>query len=73
MSINPAHVPYAKETALCVDFAYESVESDIRTELDRADGSTQDALKRVLAKLRDRRSVLEEFTGLTLSAASNQS
>ena len=56
------YVPFAKETAMCVDLAYEAMEADIEVEIARASGQTQDALIRLLGKLRSRRKVLSTFT-----------
>jgi hypothetical protein len=60
--MNKAQVQYAKETAMCVDLAYGSIEADIRAELERPDGPSPDALQKLLEKLRARRAVLVEFT-----------
>ncbi len=62
-------MPYARETALCVDLAYEAVEGDIRAELEVASDASRDALLRVLERLRDRREVLADFTPLKRTTA----
>ncbi|MGL4398105.1 MAG: hypothetical protein ACRCS9_16330 [Hyphomicrobium sp.] len=69
MSIDPKHAPYARETAICVDLAFEAMEEDIRSELISADSNSREILLRLLNKLCDRRKVLEEFTRLTTRAA----
>ena len=61
MSDKYHHVGYARETAMCVDLAYDSVEGDIVAELEHASGDTTEALDRVLRKLRARRAVLDQF------------
>jgi hypothetical protein len=53
---------YSRETAICVELALNTVEEDIQTELQSAAGTTVDALRRVLEKMRERRKVLERFT-----------
>ena len=47
---------------MCVELALNTVEEDIRTELEKSDRQAADALKRVLEKLRERRKVLGQFT-----------
>lgn len=69
MPIDAKHVPYAKETAICVDLAYGAMEEEIRAELQRSGGATRDALERLLRKLQGRRRVLEDFTRLTSRSA----
>lgn len=69
MPIDPKHAPYARETALCVDLAYEAMEGDIRAELEATNNTSRDALLRVLEKLRGRREVLADFTQLKKPAA----
>jgi hypothetical protein len=54
--------PHSKETAICVELALNSVEADIRAELEKSGGSAADALNRVLEKMRERRKVLIQFT-----------
>ena len=68
MSIDPKHTPYARETAICVDLAFDAMEDDIRSELGSAGTDSHEVLTRLLNKLRDRRKVLEEFTRLTRAA-----
>lgn len=65
MPIDTKYAPYARETAACVDLAYEAMEDDIEAELQGATGAARDALTRILFKLRGRRKVLAEFTDLT--------
>lgn len=69
MAINPEHVPYARETAICVDLAYDTIEEDIRAELELTSADASKVLIRLLDKLRDRRKVLDQFTRLTVRAA----
>ena len=69
MPINPKHAPYARETAICVDLAFDAMEEDILSEMDAARTDSREILIRLLSKLRDRRQVLEEFTRLTIRAA----
>jgi hypothetical protein len=47
--------------AASVDFAYAAMEDDIRRELEKANPDASAALTRLLDRLRDRRSVLDEF------------
>jgi hypothetical protein len=53
---------HSKETAICVELALNTVEADIRAELEKCGGPAADALNRVLEKMRERRKVLEQFT-----------
>ena len=46
---------YATATAMCVNFALDCVEEDLRKELVQADGASADALARVLDGLSRRR------------------
>ena len=55
------YAPFARETAICVDLAYEAMEGDIAAEIERASGEAQNALFRLLEKLRSRRDVLSIF------------
>jgi hypothetical protein len=64
VAIERQYAPYARETALCVDFAYDAMEADINAERDRASGATREALTRLLDKLKGRRSALKQFTEL---------
>jgi hypothetical protein len=61
--------PYAKETALCVDFAYSAMEADIQAELRVADGDARETLERLLQRLRARRGAVSKFTGMVADAA----
>jgi hypothetical protein len=56
------YAPYARETAMCVDFAYNSFEEDITNELATATGETRIVLLRLLQTVTERRAVLERFT-----------
>lgn len=62
-------MPYARETAMCVDLALDAVEADVLAELDRLDASDRASLTRVLSKLRDRRKILDEFTRISTRVA----
>jgi hypothetical protein len=53
---------HAKETAICVEMAFNTMEEDIKNELATATAPTADALRRVLEKMRERRKTLEQFT-----------
>jgi len=53
---------HSKETAICVEMALNTVEDDIRNELETSGSQAADALNRVLEKLRERRKVLAKFT-----------
>ena len=53
---------HSKETAICVEFAFDTVEEDIKAELQEAAAPTADALRRILEKMRERRKVLKQFT-----------
>jgi hypothetical protein len=46
---------HARVTAICVNLALDSVEQDLREELEAATGQSAEALRRVLTKLRHRR------------------
>lgn len=64
MAIEAKFVPYARETAMCVDLAYSAVEDDIGRELDAATHATRVVLLKLLRRVRERRAVLEEFATL---------
>ena len=53
---------HSRETAICVEMAINTVEDDIRSELETSSSQAADALNRVLEKLRERRKVLAKFT-----------
>lgn len=57
------YLPYARETALCVEVAYEGLEEDLRCELMHAQGEAEAVVQRLLERLTKRREVLEQFTG----------
>jgi hypothetical protein len=63
------HAPYARETAMCVEFAYNSFEEDLRAELTRATGETHLVLLRLVKKITERRAVLDRFIKGTSKAA----
>jgi len=65
LSLDTRYAPYAKETALCVDLAYGSMEEDIAAEIQHANGETKVVLMRLLNKLHGRRNVLNVFSALT--------
>ncbi len=69
MSIDPKHVPYARETAICVDLAYDSMEGDLMVEIEHATGAHRESLLKLLSKLRARRQALAIFTKVTGAAA----
>jgi hypothetical protein len=46
---------HAQITAICVNFALDALEADIREELSRADEGGAVSLKRILARLEQRR------------------
>lgn len=49
---------YAKAAALCVELALNSVECDIRTELERSSGPTTEVLNRLLARVHERQKAI---------------
>ena len=61
MANDSKYAAYSRETALCVDFAYEAMEEDIRAEWDRASGPSKDAFSRLLKRLEARRAVISGF------------
>ncbi len=61
MANDSKYAAYSRETALCVDFAYEAMEEDIRAERDRASGPSREAFNRLLQRLKDRRAVINGF------------
>ena len=63
------YAPYARETAMCVDFAYNAFEDDLRVELAKADGETAKVLAALLQKISERRAVLDAFINSTSKAA----
>lgn len=65
MSETNRYAPYAKETAICVDLAYGSVEDDIASEIRSATAETREALNRILQKISSRRSALDSFIDMT--------
>lgn len=68
MDSDARYAPFARETAMCVDFAYNAMEEDILNEMQRAGEGTRESLQRLLKRLRDRRAVLTQFTELVGSA-----
>jgi len=63
------YAPYARETAMCVDFAYNSFEEDISNELTTATGETRNVLLCLLERVKERRAVLDRFTKKVASEA----
>jgi hypothetical protein len=61
-TLDARHLPYARETALCVDVAYEGLEADLRAEIATAESETAVVLNRLLERLAERRETLEKFT-----------
>lgn len=55
------HSEHARVTAICVNFALDSVEEEIRQEIATATASTAEVLERVLAKVRQRRIAGDEI------------
>ncbi len=51
----PDHSEYARAAAISVNYALDSVEADIRRELEAGTGEASEVLGRLLAKLRKRR------------------
>ena len=65
MSVDTRYVPYTKETAICVDLAYGSMEEDIATEIKHANAETRETLTRILRKLSNRRNAIKELLVIT--------
>lgn len=59
---------FAKATAVCVELALNSVEGDIRRELEVSTGAAAEALRRLLLKVNERQKTIEEFTGKSVAA-----
>ena len=68
MTLEARFAPYARETALCVDFAYSAMEADVLAELDVADGSARQSLSRVLQRLQARRNAISRFSEIVADA-----
>lgn len=49
------YAEHARATAICVNMALDGVEADIRDELERATDEAAAALRRVLARMKQRR------------------
>ena len=49
------YAEHARATAICVNLALDGVEADIRDELERATDDAALALRRVLARMKQRR------------------
>lgn len=62
-------MPFARETAACVDLAYDAMEGDLRAEIEKAAPDTLPVLQKLLSRLRARREALGEFTRSTSRAA----
>jgi hypothetical protein len=58
MANERSYAEHVKAAAICVDLALDGVERDIRTELDTSNDQVSEALRRLLAKLKERRSTL---------------
>jgi len=63
------YAPFRRETAICVDLAYSTVEADIRAELERPGGPAEGALSRLLEKLKEHRAVIEPLAMMPAEAA----
>ena len=62
MPIHPLAAPYARETALCVETAYDSVETDIKDALKLAkQDETKGMLDLLLKRIQRRRRLLETY------------
>jgi hypothetical protein len=68
VTLEARYRPYAKETALCVDFAYSAMEADILAELTSANGEAQASLRRLLQRLQARRGAISEFSQIVADA-----
>jgi hypothetical protein len=62
MTSDAKYGEHSRATAICVETALNTVEDDIRNELQSSGSQAADALNRVLEKLRERRKVLLRFT-----------
>jgi fermentation-respiration switch protein FrsA (DUF1100 family) len=58
MGVSITQAIHAKETAICVRLALDTVEDAIRAELAAPQGSSPDALRRILEKIREQKTVL---------------
>jgi hypothetical protein len=67
MPVDAKHAPYARETAICVDLAYDAMEADLQSEIERASEETRAVLARLRLRLRERRNVLTEFAQLAVA------
>lgn len=64
MSAENKYLPYAQETAKCVDLAYVAMEEDLLDEMRLSAGETRVVLGRILDRLRERRAALRCFDDL---------
>jgi len=62
---NERYAPYARETAICVDFAYSSFEDDLKREIEHAQGEVRQVLVQLLARVAERRAALDQFTQIS--------
>jgi hypothetical protein len=65
--VEQRYAPYARETAICVQFAYRSFEEDLEQELMTAEGEAREVLLRLLRTLKGRRAALDRFTQIVAS------
>jgi hypothetical protein len=63
------YAKHAKSTAMCVDFALDSVEDDIQRELDSATGHVAAALTRVLNRVKGRRKAIGDLIAPNIANA----
>lgn len=56
--------PYEREAALSMEFAYEAFIEDVERELASAHTAAVPPLKRLLAKVRDRRSAIRHIAAM---------
>ena len=68
MSNSPTIAAYARETALCVDLAYDAMAEDIAAELARPGGPDKHSLKRILDKLNARRGAIAHLIKIPKAA-----
>ena len=61
MATETKYSAYSRETAMCVDFAYEAMEEDLRAERDRAAAASREPFDRLLKRLEARRAAINGF------------
>jgi hypothetical protein len=68
-AVDDNYLEHTRAAAICVELALSGVQTDIEKELEFSTGVATDALRRVLAKLKERQKIINEISSSSIEDA----